>query len=89
MKIVTVNLPEYQIEEIKGLVGENGIFPSRSELIRVAIRDFLITEITMSRHLKRNKKEEEIKIVFVSDDIPNDVYNHAVENGRNWVGGAQ
>ncbi len=89
MKIVTVNLPEYQIEEIKGLVGENGLFPSRSELIRVAVRDFLINEILMARHFERYKSEEtEIKIEFVEGTIPNDVYNHAIENGRQW-GGAQ
>ncbi len=42
MKICTVNVPEKYIEAISKLVGENGLFPSRSELIRVAVREFLL-----------------------------------------------
>lgn len=45
MKIVTVNVPESYIETIKKLIGENGIYPSRSELIRCAVREFLIKEL--------------------------------------------
>lgn len=45
MKIITVNLPISYLKMVDGLVGENGLYPSRSELIRVAVRDFLIREI--------------------------------------------
>lgn len=45
MKIITVNLPQSYLKMIDGMVGENGLYPSRSELIRVAVRDFLICEL--------------------------------------------
>jgi len=45
MKIITVNLPVQYLKMIEGLIGENGLYPSRSELIRVAVRDFLIREL--------------------------------------------
>lgn len=43
MKIITINVPVRHIEYIKKLT-DNRIYPSRSEAIRVAIRDWLITE---------------------------------------------
>jgi Arc/MetJ-type ribon-helix-helix transcriptional regulator len=52
MKIVTVNIPESYIDAIEKLIGENGLYPSRSELIRCATRDFLKQE------LKQISKEE-------------------------------
>lgn len=45
MKIITVNLPVSYLKTIDGLVGETGLYPSRSELIRVAIREFLMHEL--------------------------------------------
>jgi hypothetical protein len=45
VKIITVNLPEQYIKAIDGLVGEKHVYPSRSELIRVAVREFLIKEL--------------------------------------------
>ncbi len=59
MKIVTVNCPESFIEAIKRLVGEGGLYPSRSELIRVAVREFLIRELKMAKNL--NKHEEHLE----------------------------
>ena len=40
--MITVNLSLSYIKEIDNIVGENKLYCSRSELIRVAIRDFLI-----------------------------------------------
>jgi hypothetical protein len=34
---------------IDGLVGETALYPSRSELIRVAVRDFLIRELEAAK----------------------------------------
>ena len=51
MKIVTVNIPEAYIEAIAKLVGENGLYPSRSELIRVAVREFIIKEMKMAKRI--------------------------------------
>ena len=45
MRIITVNLPAPYISAMEKLVSEYGLFPSRSELIRVATREFLIKEL--------------------------------------------
>ncbi len=58
MKIVTVNVPESYIEAIKKLVGENGLYPSRSELIRCAVRDFLLKELTLARNMSQRISSE-------------------------------
>jgi Arc/MetJ-type ribon-helix-helix transcriptional regulator len=46
MMIVTVNMPGIYIDAIAKLQ-ENGMYPSRSEAMRVAIRDFLKKELEM------------------------------------------
>ncbi len=58
MKIVTVNIPESYLDSIEKLVGETGLYPSRSELIRVAVRDFLIRELKMANDLVKYKETE-------------------------------
>jgi len=58
MKIVTVNIPESYITAIKKLVGENGLYPSRSELIRVAVREFLIRELKMAKNIMNYEAPE-------------------------------
>ena len=45
MRIITVNLPLSYLRAIDSLTGDGGLYPSRSELIRVAVRDFLIREL--------------------------------------------
>ena len=62
MKIVTVNVPESYIEAIKRLIGENGLYPSRSELIRCAVREFLLKELRLVKNMaKYNKAEPEFE----------------------------
>ena len=56
MKIVTVNVPESYLGSIKKLVGEHGLYPSRSELIRVAVREFLIKELQMANNMAKFKE---------------------------------
>lgn len=58
MKIVTVNIPEIYIITIQKLVGEDGLYPSRSELIRVAVRDFLLRELKQADNTLKYKKED-------------------------------
>ena len=58
MKIVTVNVPESYIESINKLIGENGLYPSRSELIRVAVREFLIKELKMAEKIVKYNEPE-------------------------------
>ena len=60
MKIVTVNIPEPYLESIKKLIGEGGLYPSRSELIRCAVREFLIKELKNANEIiKYNEVEVE------------------------------
>lgn len=58
IKIVTVNVPESYLESIEKLVGNEGLYPSRSELIRVAVREFLIRELKMANNMAMYKEEE-------------------------------
>ena len=56
MKIVTVNIPESYLESINKLLDNKahpngGMYPSRSELIRVAVREFLIKELRRAKEL--------------------------------------
>jgi Arc/MetJ-type ribon-helix-helix transcriptional regulator len=58
MKIVTVNVPESYIDAINKLIGENGLYPSRSELIRCAVRDFLLKELKAANNIVRFNNSE-------------------------------
>ena len=64
IKIVTVNIPEEYIETIKRLVGEGGLYPSRSELIRCAVREFLIKELENAKEIIKYK---EVKVEEFDD----------------------
>ncbi len=50
MKIITINLPEKYLSAIQTL-NDFGIYPSRSEAIRMALRDFLDKELKMDEDL--------------------------------------
>lgn len=52
MRIITINVPPTYLKAINELVGTDGLYPSRSELIRVAVRDFLIHEIDAAKELQ-------------------------------------
>jgi Arc/MetJ-type ribon-helix-helix transcriptional regulator len=82
MKIITVNLPTAYITTIKSLVGDSGLYPSRSELIRVAVRDFLIKELKVAKNIPKGniftpqlsvdsilKNEDQDSFVNVPTDI--------------------
>jgi len=60
MKICTINVPETYIEAIAKLVGKDGLYPSRSELVRVAVREFLIKELRIAETMKRYGEESNI-----------------------------
>lgn len=53
MRIITVNLPLTYLKAIDALTGRSGLYPSRSELIRVAVRQWLIKEIDDSKHFEQ------------------------------------
>ncbi len=50
MKIITINLPEKYLEAIQ-ILNDMGVYPSRSEAIRIALDDFLTKELKMFKDL--------------------------------------
>jgi len=50
LKIITINLPEKYLQAIQ-ILNDMGVYPSRSEAIRVALRQFLSKEIKMYNDL--------------------------------------
>ena len=58
MKIVTVNVPESYVDAINKLIGQEGLYPSRSELIRCAVRDFLIKELKLANNMAKYNEVE-------------------------------
>ena len=64
MKIITINLPEKYLNAIQTL-NDLGIYPSRSEAIRTALRDFLEEEIKMYNDLD----EESFKMLLRSNNL--------------------
>lgn len=84
MRIITVNLPESYIKALDQLSGEelSRIYPSRSEAIRVAVREFLIKEleacksfanfqkqIDTHQHTLKTEPETFVRVPIESDDI--------------------
>ncbi len=51
MKIITINLPEKYLAAIQ-ILNDMGIYPSRSEAIRIALGDFLANELKMFKDLE-------------------------------------
>ena len=57
MRLIAVHLPEKIIEDIQRLV-DRGLYPNRSETIRIAIRDLLKRELW--EHSVRREKASEV-----------------------------
>jgi antitoxin ParD1/3/4 len=53
IKLISVNLPESYLNILEMLVSQ-GVFPNRSEAIRVAIRDLIKTEYLIEESIKKN-----------------------------------
>lgn len=60
MKIITINLPEKYLSAIK-VLNDLGIYPSRSEAIRVALKDFLPDELKMYEELDEESLSFQLK----------------------------
>ena len=58
MKICTINVPESFVEDMEKLVGEDGLYPSRSELIRCAVREFLLRKLELARKLLEQEEPQ-------------------------------
>jgi len=50
MKIITINLPEKYLDAIQ-ILNDLGVYPSRSEAIRIALHNFLADELKMYKDL--------------------------------------
>lgn len=71
MKIVTVNVPESYIDAIEKLIGDDGLYPSRSELIRCAVREFLLKEIQLAKKMALHNEKIPDNLADFDLDDPN------------------
>jgi len=62
LKIITINLSEKYLAAIQVLTDE-GIYPSRSQAIRVALKDFLENELNLYEDLDSDNFREIVKNV--------------------------
>ena len=60
IKIITINLPEKYLAAIQ-VLNDQGIYPSRSEAIRVALKDFLESELGFYEALDSDNLRKHIK----------------------------
>ena len=51
LKIITINLPEKYLQAIQ-ILNDMGVYPSRSEAIRIALHQFLTNELKMFKDLE-------------------------------------
>ena len=56
MKIITVNLTNQDIEQLESKVGEEKNYTSRSEVIRIAVRQFLAKLISKEKNKNNPEK---------------------------------
>lgn len=83
MKVVTVNVPEAYIEAIKKLVGDDGLYPSRSELIRCAVREFLLKEMGLAKTFSHTNYEKvKTEVINESKTLVRIPIDHDDENGE-------
>ena len=61
MKIITINLPEHYLASIQ-ILNDLGVYPSRSEAIRIALKDFLEGELKLYETLE----EKTFKMIIKS-----------------------
>jgi len=66
LKIITINLPEKYLQAIQ-ILNDMGVYPSRSEAIRIALHDFLTNELKMFKDLD----DENFKILIRSKSNKN------------------
>jgi Arc/MetJ-type ribon-helix-helix transcriptional regulator len=94
MKIVTVNIPKNYLDVIAKLTGEDGLYPSRSELVRVAVRKFLIKELKALKDSEEKAPEKAdydkskyVRIPITSPDNGGNGNNGG--NGKHLYSGSQ
>jgi len=61
MKITSINVPESYVRAIECLVGEDGLYPSRSEVVRIAVREMLQKRLSLAKESNRIVRPEDIE----------------------------
>jgi Arc/MetJ-type ribon-helix-helix transcriptional regulator len=61
MKVVTINVHRSYLKAIEKLVGDDGLYPSRSELIRAAVRKLLLNELEEAKRIKERRENPPIQ----------------------------
>ena len=57
-------MPLSYLKAIKALTGEGGLYPSRSELIRVAVREFLIKELEAAKSFAKFQQQTQFSAMY-------------------------
>ena len=87
MKVISAHVEKAHLRIIDMFVGQDGLFASRSELLRFAIQKYLINKLSLIRNIEekedemeriRLKCEEEGKVM-----IPKD--NHKEESEKQYT----
>ena len=79
MRIITVQLPEIYIWQLENMIRKTGI--SRSELIRIAIREFLIYELKFVEEMKKeNRRIRAMRIFNYCINCGNPLHNLSNSN---------
>lgn len=69
MRIITVNIPQGYLNTVEKLVGLRGLYPSRSELIRVAVRDFLIREFESAKSFSNYQAPQQSQPITPTPEV--------------------
>ena len=72
IKLISVNLPESYLNILEILVSQ-GVFPNRSEAIRVAIRDLIKTEYLIEESIKKSTYP-----TILESDVKNEIRQNIV-----------
>lgn len=64
MQIITINLPEAYLDSIQ-ILNDLKIYPSRSEVIRVALENFLSNELRFNQEIR----DTEVTIMLLNELI--------------------
>jgi len=62
LKIITINLPIQYLSAIQTLI-DLDIYPNRSEVIRLALEDFLESELQFDTILNPEKFKKQIEVI--------------------------
>jgi len=70
IRIITCNVPVAYLNAIDKLVTNNkhqGLYPSRSELVRIAVREFLLKELEAAKEFERLNYSAKNETVALND----------------------